>query len=103
MKKHFLFSVLLSFLCVVPALAWDNMYLIGAATDAGWTLENAVVMTKINDAEFEWNGKLQAGELKFLTQKNWGQMYGPAHNGYSTESTDKKTYLEPWRCNLINN
>ncbi len=63
MKKHFLFSVLLSFLCAVPAWAWDNMYLIGDATDAGWTLENAVVMTKINEAEFEWSGKLQAGEL----------------------------------------
>ncbi len=91
MKKHFLFSVLLSFLCAVPALAWDNMYLIGSATDAGWTLENAVVMTKINDAEFEWSGVLQVGELKFLTQRNWWQMYGPAHDDYSTESTDKKT------------
>lgn len=92
MKKHFLFSVLLSFLCAVPAWAWDNMYLIGTATDAGWTLENAVVMTKINEAEFEWSGKLQAGELKFLTRKDWWQMYGPAHNGYSYfKSENKKT------------
>lgn len=68
------------------------MYLIGTATDAGWTLENAVMMTKISDAEFEWSGELQAGELKFLTRKDdWQQMYGPAYNGDSYFKEDKKT------------
>lgn len=87
MKKHFLFSLFVLLTCIVPAKAWNNMYLIGSATtgdNTGWTLDNAIEMTKINDAEFEWSGVLKAGELKFLTEKSYYKMYGPANsNAYS--------------------
>ena len=49
-------------------LTYDKVYLIGDATTAGWTIANALPMTKSADnATFIWTGPLAAGEIKFPT------------------------------------
>ncbi|MGN0235879.1 MAG: hypothetical protein ACI4BD_06175 [Paludibacteraceae bacterium] len=89
MKKTILLLAAMVALSVLPAKAWDNMYLIGTATTAGYSLDKAIQMTGSGD-QFVWTGNLTAGELKFLTDKGWYNMYGPAHNEFSTESSDRK-------------
>lgn len=108
MKKQFLLLVAMVTMVTFPANAWEKMYLIGDATiknsdrksDAnpdgrdpsdGWILDNAVEMTKISETEFTWTGELGTGQLKFLTQKDWSNMYGPAHNNYSSVDTETNT------------
>ncbi len=89
MKKTILLLAAMVAMSVLPAKAWDNMYLIGTATSAaGYELEKAVQMTGNGD-QFVWTGNLSAGEFKFLTDKGFYNMYGPAHNEYST--TDGRT------------
>lgn len=86
MKKTILLLAAMVAMSVLPAKAWDNMYLIGTATTAaGYELDKAVQMTGFGD-QFVWTGNLSAGEFKFLTDKGYYNMYGPAHNEYSTES-----------------
>ena len=98
MKKHFLLSIVFLLICAVPAMAWNNMYLIGSSINGndvtGWYLDNAIEMTTINEVEFEWSGKLQAGQLKFLTQRKFEKMYGPATDDYSEkEGSASYNYL----------
>ena len=91
MKKSILLLAAMVALSVLPSKAWDNMYLIGTATTAGYSLEKAVPMTG-NDDQFSWEGYLSAGEFKLLTQqKDWKNMYGPANNEFSTTS-DNTSY-----------
>lgn len=92
MKKQFLLLVALVTMVTFPANAWDKMYLIGTATEAGYDLTKDVVeMTKISETEFTWTGQLNAGEFKLLTEKGWSNMYGPAHNEYSNVNTETNT------------
>lgn len=95
MRKHFLFSIVFCLLFSIPAIAWDHVYLIGSATTAEWTPDNAIEMTNTDNgggAMFEWSGYLKEGELKLMTDKNWdAAQYGPAHDSYSTLSEDGKT------------
>lgn len=90
MKKSILLLAAMVALSVLPAKAWDNMYLIGTATTAGYSLEKAVPMTGSGN-QFSWEGYLSAGEFKLLTQKDWRNMYGPANNEFSTTS-DNTSY-----------
>lgn len=77
MKKFFLSLVLGAMLFSAPVFA-DNLYLIGDATSAGWSLDDAVVMAESSSNVFEWTGDLKIGELKFLKQKNaWVPSFGP--------------------------
>ncbi len=78
MKKHFLSFVLGAMLLSAPVFATE-LYLIGDATSAGWTIESAVQMyDTVTPNVFTWSGDLKIGELKFLTQKDaWIPSYGP--------------------------
>ena len=77
MKKNFLSFVLGTMLFSAPVFATD-LYLIGDATSAGWSLENAPMMTEKETNVFEWTGDLKIGELKFLRQNDaWIPSYGP--------------------------
>ena len=64
---------------------YEMIYMIGDATSAGWTLDNAVPMTATDDPYvFIWTGNLNAGELKFSCdrQSDWnGAWFMPATNG----------------------
>jgi hypothetical protein len=42
----------------------ETMYMIGDATDAGWSL-NIQAMTTLSDGVYRWEGTLKTGELKF--------------------------------------
>ena len=88
MKKQFLLLVAMVTLVMLPAKAWDKMYLIGTATEAGYDENKAVEMTMLSETEFTWTGQLKAGELKFLTTNDWVSMYGPARNDYSYSKED---------------
>ena len=50
---------------IVPFTPYEQLWIIGSATDAGWDIANAVPMTKKNEWEQTWQGNLKAGELKF--------------------------------------
>lgn len=56
----------------------EAVYAIGSATAAGWTLDNAIMMseTAYNSGIYQGELALQNGELKFLMQKDWGKAYG---------------------------
>lgn len=100
MRKHFLLSIVFCLLFSIPAMAWDNVYLIGSAIsptdnpDDGWNFNNAIEMKNTDNgggAMFEWSGYLKQGELKLMTDKNWdAAQYGPANDTYSTLSENGK-------------
>ena len=49
----------------MPFTPYDQLWIIGSATEAGWDIANAVPMTKKSEWEQTWQGNLKAGELKF--------------------------------------
>lgn len=44
-----------------------TLYLIGDATPNGWSADNATEMKRVQDGLFTWQGRLTAGEFKFIT------------------------------------
>lgn len=77
MKKFFSFCFLLT-LAIMPVMAWDNLYVIGDGTSAGWSTDNAKEMTKVADDEFYLTDYYFDGEIKFLTEKDFSKTsYGP--------------------------
>lgn len=74
---------------VLPAKAWDNMYVIGNATGS-WALEDAKPMNKISECEFEltlylWCTNYNDG-FKFLTAKDsWASVYAPNSDNWQIE------------------
>ena len=45
-----------------------KMYMIGDATEAGWSL-NTQAMTTLSDGVYQWEGNLKTGELKFAKEE----------------------------------
>lgn len=50
---------------IVPFTPYEQIWIVGSATDAGWDIANSIPMTKKNEWEQTWEGNLKAGELKF--------------------------------------
>ena len=78
---------------------YGMIYLIGDATSAGWTLDNAVPMTATDDPYvFTWTGSLNAGELKFTCdrQSDWnGAWFMSATNGAApTGQTEQMLFID---------
>ena len=74
------FSLLLATACSKKLKAGDplpitysNVYLIGNATTAAWTIANALPMTPVAGSPnmFTWTGPLTTGEIKFPTALNF--------------------------------
>ena len=61
----------------------QTMYMIGDATDAGWTL-NIQAMTTLSDGVYRWEGTLKAGELKFAKE---GADFGVSTDFWGPETT----------------
>ena len=81
MKKSILLMAAMVALSVLPAKAWENMYVIGNATGS-WDLANAKQMNKISECEFELTLYLHCTSdndgFKFLTDKTrWEHVYAP--------------------------
>ena len=58
----------------------EEIYPIGTACAWGWTIENAVAIARLDDSTqvvYTDTLTLQAGELKFLCQRDWGKHFGP--------------------------
>ncbi len=55
---------------VVAAQPYEQLYLIGSACDAGWTIDQALPMTKKDAYVQTWSGALKEGELKFTCDKS---------------------------------
>ena len=81
MKKIFSF-ILITFVSVSAMMAHPGrLYLVGDATQGGWSWDNLSLMVTESDGVYEWVGDLNAGELKFLETPNWMPSYGPSNNG----------------------
>lgn len=80
MKKLFL---LLFTLCATILNAQPELYLIGPATQAKWSLDNAPVLRQIdNSTKYQWTGLLAAdAEFKVLKQKSFGSCYNASTEG----------------------
>jgi hypothetical protein len=64
---------------------YQEMWIIGSATEAGWDIANAVPMTKVDQWTQKWEGMLKAGELKFTCDRST-DWYGA---WYLAKTTDK--------------
>lgn len=90
MKKSILLLAAMVAMSVLPAKAWDNMYVIGNATGS-WELKNAKKMNKISECEFEltlylWCTKNDNDGFKFLTDTTgWGHVYAPNSDNWLIE------------------
>lgn len=75
-----------------------TLYLIGNAAPNGWSADNATKMNSISGATggFVWQGKLKAGELKFITT------LGSFLPSYNKGEDDKKLYLRESDSDLDN-
>lgn len=50
----------------------DNLYVVGSGCAAGWSPNDALEMTKVENNIFTWTGELSAsGEFKFLVAREW--------------------------------
>ena len=76
--KNLSFFILVFFLSFLsPAFAaYDNLYLVGNATEAGWDPDAAIPMEKQEPGIFTWTGTLSdysidEGRFKFLVSNKW--------------------------------
>ena len=52
---------------------FENLWIVGDATPAGWNIGAPVEMTRSDDYVFTWTGQLNAGEFKFpIATGDWG-------------------------------
>ena len=72
----------------------STLYIIGSAAPNGWSADNASEMTRTTNGLFTWEGKLNSGEIKFIT--TLGQFlpsYGRGDNGAPVLRTDRKSVV----------
>ena len=91
---------------------YQNIWIIGNATPAGWNVPSTIELTKKNQVEFVYEGPLYEGELKFMLQNDKGfecDYLMAETNGASIFSTKmiRKNYPETndandtkWKVNL---
>lgn len=91
---------------------YQNIWIIGNATPAGWNVPSTIELKKKNQVEFEYEGPLYEGELKFMLQNDKGfecDYLMAETNGASIFSTKmiRKNYPETndandtkWKVNL---
>ncbi len=54
------------------SIEYSQLYIVGSATDAGWSDTNAPEMSPIDYGVFSWTGTLKGGEeFKFLNTRSW--------------------------------
>ena len=66
---------------IAPFIPFEDLWIVGDATPAGWNIDNPVAMTRDGDYEFTWTGQLNAGEFKFpIATGNWGTGFFMPYN-----------------------
>lgn len=62
--------------------SFPTLYMIGGATEGGWSLDNATAITTETENLYEWEGNLNEGELKACFEKDFSaSFYRPATDG----------------------
>jgi starch-binding outer membrane protein SusE/F len=60
---------------------YENLWMVGDATPAGWNIAAPVPMTKESDYLFTWTGQLNVGEFKFpIATGDWGTGFFMPYN-----------------------
>lgn len=80
---------------MAPFTPYENIWLVGDAAPGGWSLDDAVPMTKdaSNPYVMTWTGTLNTGELKFTCdrQSDWnGAWFMSATNGAAPTGQEEK-------------
>lgn len=80
---------------MAPFTPYENIWLVGDAAPGGWSLDDAVLMTKdaSNPYVMTWTGTLNTGELKFTCdrQSDWnGAWFMSATNGAAPTGQEEK-------------
>lgn len=58
---------------ITPFVPYENLWIVGDATPAGWNISSPVPMVRESDYIFAWTGQLNAGEFKFpISTGDWG-------------------------------
>ena len=104
--------VLLDTVVEEPEIVYPEVvYPIGTACTWGWTIENAEVIAQTgeNTGIYTDTLSLQAGELKFLCQADWGKHFGPKEPGVAMdEAREYEVVLKEdgdnkWNNTLVGN
>lgn len=77
----------------LPDAAITELYMVGDATDTGWSLDAAVAFTN-NNGVFTWEGNLQANKEFRMNVSNLPEMWFPAI--VLEKATKKAVYCEVW-------
>jgi starch-binding outer membrane protein SusE/F len=68
-------------IAIKPYTPYENLWMVGDATPAGWNIDAPVLMTRESDYIFTWTGQLNAGEFKFpISTGNWGTGFFMPYN-----------------------
>lgn len=66
---------------IAPFTPYENLWIVGDATPAGWNINSPVQMTRESDYVFTWTGQLNAGEFKFpISTGDWGTGFFMPYN-----------------------
>lgn len=61
---------------IKPYTPFENLWIVGDATPAGWNIDAPVPMVRESDYIFTWTGQLNTGEFKFpVATGDWGTGY----------------------------
>lgn len=78
----------------------SELYLVGSACEAGWSAENALAMTEVEEGIFTWTGILSldgGNEFKFLNKKGaWSKTLNPLESAVDfMTNTEYKLNFRP--------
>lgn len=66
---------------IAPFTPYENLWIVGDATPAGWNINEPVAMTRESEYIFKWTGQLNAGEFKFpIATGDWGTGFFMPYN-----------------------
>ncbi|OJV40709.1 MAG: hypothetical protein BGO29_05745 [Bacteroidales bacterium 36-12] len=61
----------------ITELPIENLYIVGDATETGWTESDALAFKQPDENTFEWRGYLTAGQFKFIDEKTFNHSICP--------------------------
>lgn len=97
MKSRFLLFSALA-LCSATVAAGNypaSLYVLGDATPAQWTTDDAIRMVTVEDGVYEYTADLtEGGRLRFVTTYDFAPGYGPAMASTIVGDNPNETYLE---------
>jgi starch-binding outer membrane protein SusE/F len=78
---------------ITPFTPFENLWIVGDATPAGWNIDAPVQMSRESDYVFTWTGQLNAGEFKFpVSTGDWGTGFFMPYNADETITATTVTF-----------